>query len=107
MDVFDCIFNRRSTRNFTKAAVDDKLIGVMLCAATNAPSAGNTQEWMFIVVKDGDVKERLADAALKQDFVAKAPTQQVFSPSPSAASIMFMVAAAVSCTPYSASPRLP
>jgi len=73
MDVFDCIFNRRSTRSFTRAAVDDKLIGVMLCAATNAPSAGNTQEWIFIVVKDGDVKEKLAEAALRQDFVAKAP----------------------------------
>lgn len=73
MDAFDCIFNRRSTRSFTKEQVDDKLIGVMLCAATQAPSAGNTQEWMFIVVKDEAVKKKLADAALKQDFIARAP----------------------------------
>ena len=73
MNIFDCIFNRRSTRSFTKEEVDDKLIGVMLHAATHAPSAGNTQEWMFVVVKDEDVKEKLADAALKQEFVAKAP----------------------------------
>ena len=73
MNIFDCIFNRRSTRSFTKEKVDDKLIGVMLHAATHAPSAGNTQEWVFIVVKDEDVKEKLAEAAIKQDFVAKAP----------------------------------
>lgn len=73
MNVFDCIFNRRSTRSFTKDKVDDKLIGVMLHAATCAPSAGNTQEWMFVVVKDPDVKKALADAALKQDFIASAP----------------------------------
>jgi len=73
MNVFDCIFNRRSTRSFTNEPVDDKLIGVMLHAATHAPSAGNTQDWMFIVVKDKEIKEKLADAALKQDFIHSAP----------------------------------
>jgi len=73
MNVFDCIFNRRSTRSFTKEHVDDKLIGVMLHAATHAPSAGNTQDWMFIVVKDQEIKDKLADAALKQDFMKRAP----------------------------------
>jgi len=45
----------------------------MLYSATHAPSAGNTQEWQFIVVKDEDVKKKLAEAALRQRFIAEAP----------------------------------
>lgn len=41
--------------------------------ATMAPSAGNTQEWNFIVVKDEEIKKKLAKAALDQDFIAEAP----------------------------------
>jgi nitroreductase len=73
LNVFDCIFKRRSTRSFLKDPVDDKLIGVMLYSAIHAPSAGNNQEWNFIVVKDDQVKRRLAEAALKQGFIAQAP----------------------------------
>ncbi len=73
MNVFECIFNRRSTRSFRKDPIDDKLIGVMLYSAVHAPSAGNSQEWNFIVVKDKDIKEKLSDAALKQNFITEAP----------------------------------
>jgi len=53
--------------------VDDKLIGVMLYSATHAPSAGNTQDWHFIVVKDESIRKKLAEAALRQRFIAEAP----------------------------------
>jgi nitroreductase len=73
MNVFQCIFKRRSIRKFEKKEIDDKLIGLMLYAATHAPSAGNTQEWEFVVVKDKEQKKKLAIAALHQDFIAQAP----------------------------------
>jgi nitroreductase len=73
MNVFECIFNRRSTRSFKSDPVDDKLIGVMLYSATHAPSAGNTQCWHFVVVKDEGIKKKLAEAALRQRFITKAP----------------------------------
>jgi len=73
MNIFDCITSRRSVRAFEKKPVDDKLIGVMLYMATHAPSAGNTQDWHFIVVKDEGQKKKLAEAALHQEFIAKAP----------------------------------
>ena len=73
MNVFEAIFNRRSTRSFKRDEVDDKLIGVMLYSAVHAPSAGNTQEWKFLVVKDGDIKKQLSKAALNQSFIAQAP----------------------------------
>lgn len=73
MNIFECIFNRRSTYSFKSDPVDDKLIGVMLYSATHAPSAGNIQDWHFIVVKEEDIKKRLAEAALRQGFIAEAP----------------------------------
>jgi nitroreductase len=73
MNIFECIFNRRSTRSFRKDPVDDKLIGVMLYAATQAPSSGNAQDWHFIIVKDQKVKEKIAGAALRQRFLTEAP----------------------------------
>jgi len=73
MNVFDCITTRRSVYKFEKKEVDDKLIGVILYMATHAPSAGNVQEWHFIVVKDEEQKKNLAVAALNQSFIAEAP----------------------------------
>jgi len=60
-------------RHFKKDPIDDKLIGVMLYSATHAPSAGNSQEWQFVVVKDPERKKKLATAALQQNFIAEAP----------------------------------
>jgi len=65
--------NRRSIRRFEKKDVDDKLIGVMLYMATQSPSAGNTQEWQFIVVKNNETKRKLSEAGLHQHFIAEAP----------------------------------
>ncbi len=73
MNVFDCIFNRRSIRKFEKKDVDDKLIGLILYAGTHAPSAGNVQEWRFVIIKDMEQKEKIAKAAWDQDFIKTAP----------------------------------
>ncbi len=54
------IFIRRSIRKFTNQAVEAEKIDKLLRAAMQAPSAGNQQEWEFIVVED---KERLAQVA--------------------------------------------
>lgn len=73
MNVFEAIMNRRSIRKFEKTPVDEKLIGLILFSATQAPSSGNVQDWNFIVVMDEEKKKRLARAALDQDFIVDAP----------------------------------
>ena len=73
MNIFQAITMRRSIRKFSDKAIDEKLIGLMLHMATYAPSAGNMQEWEFVVVDDKKIKERLANAALKQKQVVDAP----------------------------------
>jgi nitroreductase len=64
MELFDAIRNRRSVRRFTSDAVDDDKINAILEAGRWAPSWGNTQCWRFVVVRDGEIKKKLAGALL-------------------------------------------
>ena len=73
MDVFECIKTRRSVRRYQKRDVPNHLIGMIIEAATYAPSAGNLQPWEFIVVKDKERKTKLYEAALKQTHIKEAP----------------------------------
>jgi nitroreductase len=41
LELFECIKTRRSIRDFEKKDVPNELIGMILEAATYAPSAGN------------------------------------------------------------------
>jgi len=60
-------------RAFTEEEVSEHEIKELLEAARLAPSAGNIQPWSFVVVRDHDTKRRLAEAALNQFFIEKAP----------------------------------
>jgi nitroreductase len=60
-------------RAFKKQPVESKVLGLILHSATHAPSAGNIQEWRFVVIKDEKKKSELAEAAFKQNFISKAP----------------------------------
>ncbi|MEM5836222.1 MAG: nitroreductase family protein [Candidatus Aenigmatarchaeota archaeon] len=73
MNIFDAIVNRKNVIKFKKDPVDDKLIGVMLYMATHAHSAGENQEWNFIVVRDEEKKKKLYQAALEHPLLKEAP----------------------------------
>jgi len=73
MNVFDAITSRKTVIRFKKDAVDDKLIGVMLHMATHANSAGEMQEWNFLVVKDETRKKKLYEASLEHPLVKESP----------------------------------
>jgi len=73
METFDCIESRRTVRKYDKKDVPNEMIAEILTAGTYAPSAGNTQEWEFIVVRDREVKRKLSQAALRQSQVEEAP----------------------------------
>jgi nitroreductase len=73
VDLFDVIKNRCSIRSFRKKPVEEEKIKKILEAAAFAPSAGNTQEWRFIKIKNQKSKIKIAEAALGQMFIAKAP----------------------------------
>ena len=69
MSVIETIKNRRSIRRFREDIVSDDLLEKIVDAARWAPSGDNQQPWLFIIVKDVTLKERmqsfLCDRALK------------------------------------------
>lgn len=52
MDVFEAIKGRRSVRKYKMEPVDKELVKKLLDAARWAPSGGNIQPWLFIVIDD-------------------------------------------------------
>lgn len=72
MDVFDCIFSRRSIRKFLNKEIKKEDIIKILEAGRHAPSSGNLQNWRFIVVKNEKIKNEIFKASLNQDVVKKA-----------------------------------
>ncbi len=54
MDAIAAIMTRRSVRKYTGEAVNDQEIEKIVRAGMNAPSAGNSQPWHFVVIKDRD-----------------------------------------------------
>jgi len=64
MEVLGAIKTRRSIRKYKSTPVDDKTIELVLEAARWAPSWANSQCWRFIVVRDSNIKDKLADALI-------------------------------------------
>ena len=58
---FDVVLRQRACRDFTDDPIPDADIERILGAATHAPSGENTQPWVFVVVRDEDVRIRLVD----------------------------------------------
>jgi nitroreductase len=58
---FDVVLGQRASRHFSDQPVSDELIGLCLRAATHAPSAENLQPWVFMVVRDPDLRAGIAD----------------------------------------------
>ena len=73
MDVYEAIDSRACVRSFTGGDVPREIINKLLEAAVRAPTAGGIEPWRFSVVRDQGMKEKLAEAAFGQSFVAQAP----------------------------------
>jgi len=74
MDFAELIKKRSSVRKFNREkTITDSQIKQLLEMAILTPSEGNLQPWYFVVVRDGKVKSKLYEAALKQQPVKEAP----------------------------------
>lgn len=63
MDIDTAIFGRRSTREYTTEAVDESVILRLINAAVQAPSAFNEQPWIFTVLRDQALLDRISREA--------------------------------------------
>jgi nitroreductase len=69
----EAIEQRRSIRKFKPDPVPDEYITALLDAARLSPSGCNAQPWRFKIVQEKEIKVKLAEAAHRQSFIAKAP----------------------------------
>ena len=72
MAIFDTIKDRRSIRTYNEECIPKDKLEKLLEAARLAPSAGNRQNWKFIVVENEQIKKQLATASNNQAFVGTA-----------------------------------
>jgi nitroreductase len=72
MNLQDAIAGRRSVRDYTTAAVDEATIQSLIAAAVQAPSAVNEQPWIFTVVRDQGLLDRVSRDA-KAHMLATMP----------------------------------
>lgn len=77
MELFEAIKTRRSIRKYKPDPVEEEKLQAVLEAARLAPSWANTQCWEFIVVRNPEVKRRLAETLTSgnraRDAVKNAP----------------------------------
>lgn len=59
LGLFDAIYTARALRRLKPDPVPDELITKVLNAAIRAPSGGNAQNWIFLVVRDRKQRHRL------------------------------------------------
>ncbi len=60
-EILEIIETRRSIRKYTNEEIPNKIIKKILKTAMYAPSAIDGQCWEFIVIKDKEIKEKLAN----------------------------------------------
>jgi nitroreductase len=67
------IFERRSIRKYKEKEVEIEKIDKLLEAAAAAPSAGNEQPWHFVVIKDRERLNHLAEIHPYAKMLKEAP----------------------------------
>jgi len=72
-ELLNFLISRRSIRKFKPNPVPDELILKILDVARYAPSARNSQPWIFIVVKDPEIKKKLANIHIWAKPLENAP----------------------------------
>jgi nitroreductase len=72
LDVFEAIHSARAARRFKPDPVPEALITRILDAAIRAPSAGNAQNWAFVVVRDPEQRRKVGLIYRKASDIASA-----------------------------------
>jgi nitroreductase len=64
MEVKEALLKRRSCRKFSDQKVEDEKIHELLLAAMSGPSACNKKPWVFYVIKNEEVLNKLRNNAV-------------------------------------------
>jgi nitroreductase len=72
LGVLEAIHSARAVRRFRPDPVPEAVITEILDAAIRAPSAGNAQNWVFLVVRDAEQRRKLGIIYRKASDIASA-----------------------------------
>ena len=89
MEFSEVLRKRHSIRSFKSHPLEKEKIQAILEAANSAPSAGNLQAYEIYLVEDGEMRQKLAQAAWGQHFISQAPIVLVFCAHPGRSSIKY------------------
>jgi nitroreductase len=70
--LFEAMYSARAMRRLKPDPVPEEILTRILDAAVRAPSAGNAQNWAFIVVRDAELRRRLGAVYRKASDIAAA-----------------------------------
>ena len=62
METIDVMMNRRSIRKYADKEIPREVVETILKAGMAAPTATNAREWSFVVVRDPETLNKMADA---------------------------------------------
>jgi len=73
MDVLEAIFGRRSIRKFKRDPIPYRVLFDIFEAAVSAPRSGNIPSTWMILIESDNIKEKLKNACVDQDWITQAP----------------------------------
>jgi nitroreductase len=92
-DLFAALHSQRAVRRFRPDPISDAILAEIVAAATRAPSARNTQPWVFVAVRDAALKREVRGYYLTawrraQEFTARADADADIKHRPDYAAMM-------------------
>jgi nitroreductase len=72
MEFMEVVRRRRSIRKYIPKDIPEHQLATILEAARLAPSGGNRQPWKFIVIRDNEMKAKVAAACSNQLWMSDA-----------------------------------
>jgi nitroreductase len=79
-DFFDVVHSQRAARSFLPDDLDDQTVAQILTAATHAPSAENSQPFVFVVVREAGLRAAIGAPTARLWEGAKSLEAQRLSP---------------------------
>lgn len=73
MDGFELLCTRRSIRSYSNEVIPDDIITEIVKAGKLAATANNVQPWDIIVIKNREIKDKIAEITDYGKFIKKAP----------------------------------
>ncbi len=73
MDAIDAMLTRRSVRSYLSLPVEWEKVGFILNAGRSAPSAGNLQNYKFVILLEREQRELAAELCRQQYWMSQAP----------------------------------